>query len=145
MAVPYSMVQRKNPLKPNETPKFYAQIRSNGEEDFKAITRAVSDRCTVTGSDAKATLDAFMTIMIQRLRNGKIIRLDDFGSFRISASSEGVEDKKKFNANKIKKARIIFTLCKELKEMCKSASFTTLTRVASNSPDEGDHGEDPTV
>lgn len=144
MAVQYSVVKRKNPLKPDEAPKYYAQIQSNGEEDFNSLTRAVADRCTITGSDAKATLDAFKTIMIQRLKTGQIVRLDDFGSFRISVSSEGVEEEKKFNASKITKARIIFVPCKELKEMCKSASFAKVSVIA---PGEGgggnDEGEDP--
>lgn len=146
MAVLYSVVQRKNPLKPMETPKFYAQIKSNGEEDFKAVTRAVADRCTVTGSDAKATFDAFMTVMIQRLKNGKIVRFDDFGSFRISATSEGVENEKDFNATKITKARIIFTPCKDLKDMCKAVSFTKTVATVGNidDPDSGDV-DDPTA
>jgi putative DNA-binding protein len=143
MAVLYSVVPRKNPLKPEETPKFYAQIKSNGEEDFKAVTRAVADRCTVTGSDAKATFDAFMTVMIQRLKNGKIVRFDDFGSFRISATSEGVENEKDFNATKITKARIIFTPCKDLKDMCKAVSFTK-TALTAVSNGEGE-GEDPSI
>jgi putative DNA-binding protein len=141
MAVQYSVVKRKNPLKPDEAPKYYAQIQSNGEEDFNSLTRAVADRCTITGSDAKATLDAFKTIMIQRLKTGQIVRLDDFGSFRISVSSEGVEEEKKFNASKITKARIIFVPCKELKEMCKSASFAKVSVIAPGEGGGGNEGE----
>lgn len=146
MPVKYSVITRKNPLKPNEAPKYYAQIQSNGEEDFKSMTRAVADRCTVTGSDAKAVLDAFMTIMIQRLQNGQIVRLNDLGSFRMSATSKGASTEKEFNATKITKARIIFTPCKELKEMCKLASFTKVSLISVSAPEEGGgdgEGEDP--
>lgn len=150
MSVKYSVIQRKNPLKPNEAPKFYAQIVSNGQEDFKQMTRAVADRCTVTGSDAKAVLDALTTVMIQRLGNGQIVRLADLGSFRISATSEGTATEKDFNATKIKKARIIFTPCKELKDLCKSASFSKTSLVPEKAPEEGggneggdEEGEDP--
>ncbi|MCM0275913.1 HU family DNA-binding protein [Bacteroides fragilis] len=137
MSVKYSILKRKNPLKPLETPKFYAQIQSNGEEDFKSMTRAVADRCTVTGSDAKAVLDAFMTVMLQRLANGQIVRLNDLGSFRISVSSKGVTDEKDFNASKITKARIIFTPCAELKSMCKSLTFSKSAATPDGKDDEG--------
>lgn len=146
MSVKYSVIARKNPLKKDQPAKFYAQIQSNGEEDFKSMTRAVADRCTVTGSDAKAVLDAFMTIMIQRLQNGQIVRLNDLGSFRMSATSQGTATEKEFNATKIMKARIIFTPCKELKEMCKSASFSKTSLISANAPEEGGgdgEGEDP--
>ncbi|MFK2050648.1 HU family DNA-binding protein [Bacteroides fragilis] len=144
MPVKYSVIARKNPLKKDQPAKFYAQIQSNGEEDFKSMTRAVADRCTVTGSDAKAVLDAFMTVMLQRLANGQIVRLTDLGSFRVSASSKGVETEKDFNAAKISKARIIFTPCKELKDMCKSLSFAK-TNVIVGGNGDGDIVDDPTA
>ena len=49
MAVKYSVVARKNPLKKDEPAKYYAQVQSSGEDDFRSMTRAVADRCTVTG------------------------------------------------------------------------------------------------
>lgn len=144
MAVKYSVIPRKNPLKPQETPKFYAQVQSSGEENFKSMSAAVADRCTVTASDAKGVLDAFMTVMLQRLQNGQIVRINDLGSFRMSATSKGVATEKDFNAGGITKARIIFTPCKDLKDMCKSISFVK-TAATIQDEDSGDHGEDPTV
>lgn len=145
MSVKYSIIQRKNPLKKDDPAKFYAQIQSNGEEDFKSMTRAIADRCTVTGSDAKAVLDAFMTIMIQRLQNGQIVRINDLGSFRISATSQGVATEKEFSAAKITKARIIFTPCKELKDMCKAVSFSKTSLVTAPETGGEGEGEDPSV
>lgn len=147
MAVKYSVVARKNPLKKDEPAKYYAQVQSSGEDDFRSMTRAVTDRCTVTGSDAKAVLDAFMTVMLQRLANGQIVRLNDLGSFRISISSQGMEKEKEVNAAKIVKARIIFTPCADLKAMCKSLSFTKAGTIQAGSNGEGNEGEgeDPSV
>ena len=147
MAIKYSVVKRKNPLKKDDPAKYYAQVQSSGEDDFKSMTRAVADRCTVTGSDSKAVLDAFMTVMLQRLATGQIVRLNDLGSFRISISSMGTENEKYINAAKITKARIIFTPCAELKAMCKSLTFTkagTNTGGNSGGSDE-EEGEDPSV
>ena len=144
MAIKYSVVKRKNPLKKDDPAKYYAQVQSSGEDNFKSMTRAVADRCTVTGSDAKAVLDAFMTVMLQRLANGQIVRLNDLGSFRISISSTGTENEKDINAAKITKARIIFTPCAELKAMCKSLTFSKAGVSQSSNDDSGDI-DDPTA
>ena len=109
------------------------------------MTRAVADRCTVTASDSKAVLDAFQTIMIQRLSNGQIVRLNDLGSFRMSLSSLGVDQEKEINATKITKARIIFTPSPKLKEMCKGASFSKVSgSTATKGESEGNGGNSGT-
>ena len=35
MAVKYNVIERKNPLKPTEAPKFYASAKADGEVSFK--------------------------------------------------------------------------------------------------------------
>ena len=140
MAVKYSVLGRKNLLKPHDPDKYYAQAQSSGEEDFKGMTRAVADRCTVTASDAKAVLDAFQTIMIQRLESGQIVRLNDLGSFRMSVRSEGTEDEASFNATKIKKARIIFTPSADLKQMCKAVSYSKTNAITKSVDEDGGNG-----
>ena len=55
-------------------------------------------------------------------RRGALLRLlrQLLGSFRVAISTEGVEVAEKFTAANIKKARIVFTPCKELKNLCKT-------------------------
>ena len=54
---------------------------------------------------------------------GKSVKLGDFGSFRLSLSSEGAEDKKKFNTAKIE-PKVIFTPSTEFKEKLQKISYT---------------------
>lgn len=137
MPVPYSISKRKNPAKPNEAPKYYAQAQSSGEADFKTITRAAADRCTVTASDAKAVLDSLMTTMQEKLANGEIVRLQDLGSFRVVLGSKGVEVEDKFNSSMITKARIVFTPCAELKMLLKTLTFKKTSLVATKAAGGG--------
>lgn len=123
MATRYSLVSRKNPADKDEPAKFYAQIQSAGSQDFKTLTRAISNQCTVTSADSKAVLDAFMQQMLLALAGGQIVRMNDLGSFRLSISSKGTATKEEFKATQITKARIIFTPCKELKEMLNTLSY----------------------
>ena len=57
MSVSYSVSARKNPAKPQEAPKFYAQVQATDECTFDVLTRAAADRSTVTSADAKAVMD----------------------------------------------------------------------------------------
>lgn len=147
MPAKYSLVPRKNPAKKNDPAKYYAQVQTSNVQDFKTLTRAVSDSCTVTSSDSKAVLDAFMNQMLRALASGEIVRLNDLGSFRLSVSSKGTESEKEFKAHMITKARIIFTPCKELKEMLKTLSFekSGLITAPREAGEEEGEPEDPIV
>lgn len=53
--------------------------------------------------------------MPKELVQGKSVKLGDFGSFRLSLSSDGAETEEQFNATMIKNAKIIFTPGTQLK------------------------------
>jgi len=58
------------------------------------------------------------------LSDGRIIRLGDLGSLRITLSSEGKATAEEVTAACVKKAGVIFTPGKKLQEMLKVAKFT---------------------
>lgn len=139
MSVPYSVSARKNPAKPDEAPKFYAQVQASDECTFDALTRSAADRSTVTSADAKAVMDNVMNIAKEKLASGQIVRINDLGSFRLAISTEGVVSADKFTAANIKKARIVFTPCKELKNLCKTLEYKKTSTAATKA--EGGNGE----
>ncbi|WP_289075654.1 HU family DNA-binding protein [uncultured Bacteroides sp.] len=123
MPVSYSVSGRKKPGDKNAPVKFYAQVQASDECPFQTLTRTAADRSTVTAADAKAVMDNVMTVLKEKLAAGQIVRIDDLGSFRVAISTEGVEVAEKFTAANIKKARIVFTPCKELKNLCKTFEY----------------------
>lgn len=141
MSVPYSVSARKNPAKPDDAPKFYAQVQASDECTFDTLTRAAADRSTVTAADAKAVMDNVMTVMKEKLASGQIVRIQDLGSFRLAISTEGVAESDKFTASNIKKARIVFTPCKELKNLCKTLEYKKTSTVATRG-ESGNGGSD---
>ena len=140
--VAYSVITRTNPQKKDDPAKFYAQIQAKDEYTFDDLAAAVEGRCSVTSSDVKAVMDAVMKEMSAQLKDGKIVRINALGTFRISATSQGVDTEKAFNSSKITKARILFRPCKELKNMCTSIKFTKFggTMEKPENPD-GEGGE----
>ncbi|MCM0275912.1 HU family DNA-binding protein [Bacteroides fragilis] len=145
--VNYSVVTRTNPLKKEEPAKFYAQIQAKDEYKFEDLASAVESRCSVTSSDVKAVMDAVMKEMSSQLKDGKIVRINDLGTFRISVTSKGVDTEKAFNASKISKVRILFRPCRELQSMCSSIKFSKLAIPGQSEGDDGDGGivDDPTA
>ena len=122
------------------------------------MLRAAVKAGTPLGLAAKAVMDNVMNIAKEKLASGQIVRINDLGSFRLAISTEGVVSADKFTAANIKKARIVFVPCKELKDICKTLSYKKTSTVAtkglggsedggSENPggggSDGDQGENP--
>ncbi len=104
--------------------KFYAQAEYKGHTDIDELTGFIEKTSTVSGADIRAVLYAMMDAMPTYLADGKILQLGDVGNFRVSISSEGNADETKVTADSIKKARIVFTPGKKLKDMLATVKFT---------------------
>ena len=103
--------------------KFYASTMVNGNADIEELTENIEKISTVSGADIRAVLYALVDSIPGMLADGKSVKIGDVGSFRISISSEGKEVADEVNANCIKKAKIIFTPGKKLKEMLASLKY----------------------
>ena len=86
MAITIKPALRKNPQDKDAAAKYYAQVVLAPEMTLEQIVEQIADRCTLTGSDIKAVLDALMTVIKRSLANGTPVRLGDLGSFRPSVS-----------------------------------------------------------
>ena len=102
MAINYSLTQRVNPKDVTAPRKYYAIAKSTGEETSRQLATEISKRTLLGSPEAYAVIEAFIDLIPERLAEGKIVRLGDFGSFSITLSSEGVEKEEDFNASLIK-------------------------------------------
>lgn len=141
MAIQVKASLRKNPQDKKAAGKYYAQVVLAPEMTQRQIIDQIADRCTVTGSDVKAVLDALMTVIKRNLANGSPIRLGDLGSFRPSVSGIGSENVDKFTASNVKKARVIYVPSAEIKEAVAMYAFSKVGATAEGgipkSPVEG--------
>ena len=123
MAVKYNVIERKNPLKPTEAPKFYASAKADGEVSFKALAKEIAAAgSTVSDSDMLAVLNDLNKLLIKHLSEGKIVRFGDFGSFRVTFSSKGAEEKGTFSTETIV-PKISFLPGVELKRQLEAMKF----------------------
>lgn len=102
MAIHYVLAQRVNPRDLTAPRKFYAVAKSRGEESVRQLATEISKRNGLSTADVFAVLESFIDLIPERIADGKIVRLGDFGSFSLTLSSEGTEKVEDFNSSLIK-------------------------------------------
>ncbi len=90
--------------------KYYAQVAPVSPLTLDDITEKISGECTVTEHDVKAVLSALQEQVIAALRDGNSVRLGDLGSFRLTLSSSGEENRNDVSADNITALRVRFTM-----------------------------------
>ncbi len=123
MAVPYSVVERGNPGKPSQPKKFYASARSSGEISIRDLAKEIAEISTMSLPDVIGVLESVVMLVPRHISQGKIIRLGELGSLRISVSSEGEEKAEDVNAKSIKSNKFLFTPGKDLQKALKNVEY----------------------
>ena len=105
------------------------------------MCKLIAARSTVSSADVKAVLDNLNYVLDLELQDGRIVQLGEFGNFRITVGSEGVEDKKKFSASMIRAPKIVFTPGFDLRETKKTMGYSLITPEVEKTENPGG-GED---
>ncbi len=103
--------------------KYYALPVRSGEIDTRRLAKELSERCTLTETDVRATLIGLVKIMEEYLHQGYSIRLEDLGRFTLSVTSDGHETPEECTPKRVKAKKICFMADKRLKENLKHVSF----------------------
>jgi len=141
MSVFYKVVRKKNPTKPLEEGKFYAQAMVTGEVSIDKLCERISRVSTASRGDVAVVLSSLADEVIDTLEQGNSVRLGDLGTMRISLSSTGEEDQGDVSALNIRKGKIIFTPSMLLKARINRLSFKQWGPVAKTGTEGG--GTDP--
>ena len=123
MPVKFNVSARKDPRDQNSTPKYYATVKSSGRSDTQAIAKSINNMSTVSSVDTAAVLEAFLSVVPDKLVEGNIVELGDFGTFRVSVSSEGQAAAEDVTARSITDVRVIFTPGKRFTQALNTAEF----------------------
>lgn len=125
MAIKFNVIERGQPgVIGGGEKQFYASASMDGELSLADLTRMIEKISTVSGADIRAVVYAMVDVMKDSLADGRIVRLGDLGSLRVSISSEGKATAEEVNASTIKGARVLFSPGKELKDMLKTVTYT---------------------
>lgn len=112
--------------------RYYARIIAVAQDTIATISKRLSEDCTPNEEDCLIVIDGIMKQIISGLQEGKIVKIDRFGSFRLTIKNDGgncptvaeyLKDPASFNQKTaIKGTNLIFTPAKELSLAIKQAT-----------------------
>ncbi len=123
MSVKFSASPKKDPRNLEAAPKYYAIVKSDGRADTQTVARSINSMSTISAADTAAVLEAFLHVVPEKLADGKIVELGDFGTFRVTVSSEGAAQPEELTARHITDTKVIFTPGKRFKQVLDTIEF----------------------
>lgn len=117
----YKLVQKQNPQ--TKAKKWYANAVNTGTVEQRAMAKKISDRSSLTVGDIANVIENLLETLPQELVEGKSVKLGNFGTFRLSLSSDGADTEAGFSKAMIKGAKVIFTPGTLLKKSLQNISF----------------------
>ena len=120
------LVPKKNPQKREEV-KFYANPVNLGHKSLDDIARDIAGRSSLTRGDVSNVLYNFIDCLPHYLRDGFSVQLGEFGTMRLTLSSEGAATEKAFKTETIK-PRVVFTPGIELKSELAANSYESVRK-----------------
>lgn len=138
MAQQYIVVERKNPLKPENPTKFYAMARSSRKVDTDEVIKRIAERSSYSIGELNGCITEFLLEIKNQLELGGIVVMGTLGSFRTTITTENATlTAKEFKAATcIKTSRVRFNPGEMLRDMCKSMKY------ALYKPDKGTGSEE---
>ena len=118
--------KKKNPQKRTEE-KYYANPVNLGKKTLRDIARDIAGRSSLTRGDIENVLANFMDCLPHYLRDGFSVQLGEFGTMRLTLSSEGAATEKAFKTETIK-PRVVFTPGRELKSELSVNSYESVRK-----------------
>ena len=137
MSVKYKLVLKKDLTKgaAADAKRYYASAPVSGMMDFDSICELIADRSTASDGDV-ALVVGLIRAMEEALLRNEVVQLGRLGNFRLSIGSSGTVEEKDFQANMIRKPKIIFTPGDKLRAMIEKVSLERIGKEP-EAPEEG--------
>jgi predicted histone-like DNA-binding protein len=123
MSVKYNIVERGNPGDPNAPKKFYPSLQSSGRVTLRQLAQEIAQISTVSSVDTMAVLEAMLTVIPEKLSEGNIVELGDFGNFWLRSNAEGAAEASAVRADQITNVLPRFNPGKEFKKVLGAIKF----------------------
>ena len=141
MSQTYTTVLRKNLVKPEETPRYYAVARSGRAVSIKEVAKRISERSSYSRGELEGCICEYLLEILNVLEEGNIVQLGDLGNFRLTIKTATPTLKEEeFKVNCIEGGHVVFYPGKELRRLCKGMEYTAAGKTK---PDAGGEEEDP--
>ena len=133
----YVIVPRKNPVKPDESPRYYALARSMRKVDVDEICSRISERSSYSLGELEGAIGEFLLEIKNVLTEGSIAQVGKLGNFRLSLKTGTPTDKPEdFKSANVKSCKVLFHPSLSLLSLCKTMRYTVYRK------DEADKTEE---
>ncbi|MDR2920970.1 MAG: HU family DNA-binding protein [Tannerella sp.] len=119
----FKKIPKMNPQDRQVPPKFYASPVNSGKITLDDLANRISRSSSLTRGDILNVLSSFLDELPEYLKDGKSVQLGDFGTVRLSFSSDGADTAENVNASLIKNVKVIFTPNVKLKDELRRTPF----------------------
>lgn len=134
---------------------YYAKAQADGVVTMDEMAEEISYATSLTDGDVLNVIRAVIRQMKKNLSAGKIVKMEQLGTFQVQVSSTGAEEKKDFSTSNISGVNVQFRPGKMVRDVVSTAALS-FSRVAGKkevaaeepvvpepNPDEGGGGETP--
>lgn len=123
MAVQFKMVPKQNNLVSPPQIKYYPCAVSKGEENLDSLAKIIASRSTISRADCYGVIVALSELIGEALTDGKIVKIDNLGSFQLTLSGTAADSQEPIGKANIKEAKIKFRPSTELKTKTKEINY----------------------
>lgn len=118
----YKLIERANPQDRTKV-KLYASPVNEGKITQRDLGKDIVVSSSLSRGDIGSVIDNLLDSMPKYLLMGKSVSLGEFGTLRLSFTSDGVDKAEDFNPNLINGVKVVFTPGVELKKALEDISF----------------------
>jgi len=122
MAIKLRKVQRKNPLQPDQI-KWHLTQETAGSVGIAAIAKEIEGRSSLSHGDVLSVLNNLVEVVPIFLKLGQSVKLEGFGTFRVSVKSKGETNPASLTTHDVTGARLLFLPSKDLKRGLENISY----------------------
>lgn len=138
MAINYKVRQRKDPRKPEEAGKFYAEAITISTVREKQIAEEIAKTCTVKHADIVAVLYGIQYEIIRQLKMGNTVQFGDIGSFGGLLHGQGADYPEVWTPDYITRYQIKFRQGKQLTFTLGVDDDLKFKKISFTNPDGGE-------
>ncbi len=121
MSYKYKAVKMKNGI--NEKESFYPVPANGIQVDTEFLAKEIAFASSLTPGDVMATIEALRTAIIRSLQMGRTIKLDKFGVFSMSITSQPESSPEDLLPHKVKMKKVCFRADKRMNTELKHTQF----------------------
>lgn len=126
MSVAFKMIPKKNMLGATPEVKYYPCAVSQGEVNLDDLASIIADRSTMSKADCYGVVIALSEAIADSLKNGKIVKIDNLGTFRLGIIGNSAESPEPLGKNAIQRAKINYKPSKTIKNKMKEITYKRL-------------------